>query len=185
MDLVEIYGPPGVGKLTVAKELSRLTGYELFHNHLTLNYVSAVFDWDDTFWNLVREFRASIVEAAAREAVSLIFTFVYPMEEDEDHLARLAQSVERYGGRVCPVQLLCDQVTLDQRVQSDERAELDKVTSVEELHALMERDPRMFERMSDRESLCIDNTELAPAEVARRVIAYYGLDRKLSIAASS
>ena len=36
MKLVFIYGLPGVGKLTVAKELSIITGYKLFHNQCSL-----------------------------------------------------------------------------------------------------------------------------------------------------
>ena len=45
MNLVFIYGPPGVGKLTVAKELAGLTGYKLFHNHLSIDWVLPVFDF--------------------------------------------------------------------------------------------------------------------------------------------
>ena len=45
MNLIFMYGPPGVGKLTVARELSQLTGYKLFHNHLVVNLVYAVFDF--------------------------------------------------------------------------------------------------------------------------------------------
>ncbi len=37
MQLVYLYGPPGVGKLTVARELVALTGFKLFHNHLAVN----------------------------------------------------------------------------------------------------------------------------------------------------
>ena len=33
MKTVYIYGAPGAGKLTVGKELSRLTGFSLLHNH--------------------------------------------------------------------------------------------------------------------------------------------------------
>src|SRR5687767_7404804 len=89
MDLIFIYGPPGVGKLTVAKELVRLTGYKLFHNHLTLNYVSAIFDWEGPFWDLVHDIRCSMIAAAAKEGISLVFTCVYPVEEDEEHIALL------------------------------------------------------------------------------------------------
>ena len=42
MRLVVLYGPPGVGKLTVGTELSELTGFKLFHNHLTVNLVTSV-----------------------------------------------------------------------------------------------------------------------------------------------
>jgi replication-associated recombination protein RarA len=45
MKLLFLYGPPAVGKLTVAREVSALTGYRLFHNHLTVNLTLAVFDF--------------------------------------------------------------------------------------------------------------------------------------------
>jgi replication-associated recombination protein RarA len=45
MNLIFLYGPPGVGKLTVAQELAGMTGYKLFHNHLTVDLVYAVFDF--------------------------------------------------------------------------------------------------------------------------------------------
>ena len=45
MRLVFLYGPPAVGKLTVAKALARLTGYKVFHNHLTIDLVASILDW--------------------------------------------------------------------------------------------------------------------------------------------
>jgi hypothetical protein len=36
MDLVFLYGPPAAGKFTVGRELAAITGFGLFHNHLTL-----------------------------------------------------------------------------------------------------------------------------------------------------
>ena len=61
MKLVILYGPPGVGKLTVGRELAALTGFKLFHNHLTVDLAAAVFDFKsrpfidlrDRIWLLV------------------------------------------------------------------------------------------------------------------------------------
>jgi len=43
MRLVFLFGLPGSGKLTVAREPSALTGWKLFHNHLTVDLLLAVF----------------------------------------------------------------------------------------------------------------------------------------------
>jgi hypothetical protein len=175
MNLVIIYGPPGVGKLTVAKELSRLTGYKVFHNHLTLNYVSALFDWDDTFWRLVRGIRLQMIEAAADEGVNLVFTCVYPAEEDDEHLRQFKDAVEKYGGRMRLVQLLCERDVHETRLVADGRAALYKMTSVASLRRALEREPRMIQPAQGFESLCLDNTHIPPDEAARQIAAHYGL----------
>ena len=45
MNLVFIYGPPGVGKLSVARELARATGYKLFDNHVSIACAESVFEF--------------------------------------------------------------------------------------------------------------------------------------------
>jgi broad-specificity NMP kinase len=45
MRLIFLYGLPGVGKLTVARELAEFTGFKVFHNHLTVDLVGSVFDF--------------------------------------------------------------------------------------------------------------------------------------------
>ena len=44
--LVVLFGPPAVGKMTVGRELERLTGLPLFHNHMTIELVVPFFDFD-------------------------------------------------------------------------------------------------------------------------------------------
>lgn len=46
MNLVFLYGPPAVGKLTVATILAEKTGYTLFHNHQIINLLRNVFGFD-------------------------------------------------------------------------------------------------------------------------------------------
>jgi broad-specificity NMP kinase len=70
MKLIIIHGAPGVGKLTVARELSRETGYKLFHNHLTVDLVCSMFDFDsEQAIRLSDRFRLEMFEEAARAEI--------------------------------------------------------------------------------------------------------------------
>lgn len=78
MKLIFIYGAPAVGKLTVARELEKQTGFKVFHNHLTIDAIEPVFDFGTkSFWKLVHRIRLETISEAALENVNLIFTFCY------------------------------------------------------------------------------------------------------------
>ena len=45
MRLIFIYGMPATGKLTVARELARITGFNVFHNHLVVDLLLSIFEF--------------------------------------------------------------------------------------------------------------------------------------------
>lgn len=81
MKLVVIYGPLAVGKFTLGKELQKLTGYKLFHNHLTFDLIGSLFDVDaDVFFGLNNRVRLDLIEAAAKHKIKgVIMTFCMPI----------------------------------------------------------------------------------------------------------
>ena len=63
MKLIFIYGPPAVGKLTVAKKLAQLTGYTVFHLHQTIDLVTQFFPQGTAAYSHVtRIIRLAIIE---------------------------------------------------------------------------------------------------------------------------
>jgi hypothetical protein len=84
--LVIILGPPAVGKMAVGLELERLTGFRLFHNHMTVDTVVRLFPFESAAYRrLVTEFRRRIFEEfAATDAKGLIFTFVWALDDPRD-----------------------------------------------------------------------------------------------------
>lgn len=61
MKLVIIFGPQAVGKMTVGQELSKITGLKLFHNHMTIDLVTSLFDFgSEQATKLIKQFRRII-----------------------------------------------------------------------------------------------------------------------------
>ncbi|MBA3354768.1 MAG: AAA family ATPase [Pyrinomonadaceae bacterium] len=88
MKLIFLHGLPGVGKLTVARELVALTGFKLFHNHLTVDLVTSVFDFGSQPFIELREkiWLEVFREAVEADLTGLIFTFARLLRER--HLCR-------------------------------------------------------------------------------------------------
>jgi predicted kinase len=170
MKLIYIYGPPAVGKLTVARELGRLTGLAVFDNHLSMDCVLPVFGIETpTASKLVTQIRHLVIEEAAREGVSLIFTFVYAHPLDTDYVERICGLVERHAGSVDFVQLTCDAAVQEQRVGLGDRVGR-KLDSVEGLRRYME-EYDLSTAVPGRESLRLDTTNASSAETAARIAA--------------
>ncbi|MGB9181681.1 MAG: AAA family ATPase [Pyrinomonadaceae bacterium] len=176
MKLVFIYGPPAAGKLTVAKALADATAFKIFHNHLSINCVEPVFEFGTKpFYRLVDLIRTETIEEAAREKINgLIFTFCYAAGSDEPFVRKIIERVEKHGGEVCLVQLICEKSALEERVLSEERRNFGKASNLSILGEILERHD-LFSAFPDRSSLTIDNTSLAPQEAAQRIVAHYNL----------
>ncbi len=173
MRLVFIYGPPGVGKLTVARELAALTGFKLFHNHLTVDLVGAVFSrGTPSFGRLIHRFRRDMFAEAAQEGVDLIFTYVYAHPADEPDVRGMIEPVLAVGGHVHFVQLTCAPDVLLQRVAAESRRAFRKLTDPENVRSLMDRHD-LLSPVPFSESFCIDTTDLAPSAAAAQIAADY------------
>src|SRR5258707_14616181 len=137
MKLVFIHGAPAVGKLTVARELAQLTGFRLFHNHLTVDLVSSVFPFGgESFVRLREQIWLAVFGEAATNDVSLIFTFNPERTVRERFIQDTIEAVEYAGGRVCFIELTCSQDELDHRLENPSRREFGKLDSIEQYRAL-------------------------------------------------
>jgi hypothetical protein len=171
MKLIFLYGPPAAGKLTTAKELAAITGYKLFHNHLTVNLAVSLFEFgSEPFLQLLRSVRLQAFEAAAKaDLPGLIFTFVYTPPLSDLFVRQVVELAERTGIELCFVHLYCRTEVLEERVVSEDRAGHGKITSVEKLaRYAVYRNPETT--IPDVNGLSIDNSYVTPDIVARQVI---------------
>ncbi|MCL5100532.1 MAG: AAA family ATPase [Candidatus Marsarchaeota archaeon] len=177
MNLIYIYGPPGVGKYTVGKELSKITGYKLFHNQLSIEFVLSVFEFGTPAFNkLVLKFRAEIIEEAARNNVSLIFTSGYAKGYNEDIMKDIVNRVEKHKGKVYFVQLFCEKKELMKRIGNPSRKSFHKIRSRTFMEKILKR-YNHFSSIPFRKSLFIDNTRRNPKDVAREIASHYKLGK--------
>lgn len=118
-----LYGPPASGKLTIGRILADRTGFALFHNHLVVDAVAAVFPFgSDPFVRLRERFWLDMVAAAAQVGRSIIFTFAPEPTVAPDFPARLHRAVEDVGGTVVRVALDVDDADQEARLTGADRA---------------------------------------------------------------
>lgn len=176
MNLVFIYGPPATGKLTVATELAKLTGYKLFHNHLTVDLVESLFEFGtERASRLSAKFRLEMFEEAGKAKLpGIIFTYVYVKDSDDEFVTSVINTIKPFGGEVMFVLLNCKKEELSKRVEEDSRKNYTKVHKANKLNELFQK-YNMTAPVPHQKSLVIDNTQLSPQEVAKQIIQTYKL----------
>lgn len=81
--LVLIIGPQAVGKMTVGQELAKITDYKMFHNHMTIEMVRLIFDYDrEAFRKINKKIRTEVFkEFSKSKEKGIIFTYCFDFGE--------------------------------------------------------------------------------------------------------
>jgi len=169
MILIFIHGAPAVGKLTVARELAALTGFPLFHNHLTVDLVSSLFAFGTpSFVSLREQIWLAAFAEAARADRSLIFTFNPERTVTEEFIQSAIDVVESAGGHVVFAELTCSEAELERRMEEPSRKEFGKLASLEQYRSLKSAGAFQFPKLPNE--ISVDTTNQSPA-VTAKVIA--------------
>ncbi len=168
MKLIFIHGAPAVGKLTVARELSQLTSFPFFHNHLTVDLVSSLFPFGtQPFVSLREQIWLAAFAEAARNDLSLIFTFNPERTVNKDFIQKAIDTIEAAGGRVLFVELICSQEELERRMEQPSRKEFGKLASVDQYRSLRSEGAFEFPKLPC--DISIDITNQSPAGAANLI----------------
>jgi hypothetical protein len=174
MHLLTLFGPPAVGKLTVAKLVCANSGYKLFHNHLTTDLALSLFEYGaDEFFPLMADLRIRCFEAAARGGTrGLVFTCAFAFPEAEQFVVRMVDTMSVCGARCDFVRLICSDAELSKRVTSDERRQSRKISNLDRLSDTIDRYD-IHNALRSRECFTIDTTELPPDLSSQRILEHF------------
>ncbi len=177
MKLVFITGSGAVGKMTVGQELMKLTGLRLFHNHMAIEPVLAVFGEYDG--QAVSEIRDVIFRRfAASDRYGMIFTFMWAFDvrEDWDYVEHVKGIFASRGTEFYCVELVASrEVRLERNATENRRRHKPSKTDTEASSRRLIREDENY-RLVSREGevpfenyLRIDNTRMPPEEAARLI----------------
>jgi hypothetical protein len=193
MELVIVFGPAAVGKMTVGHALCELTGFKLFHNHATIEPVLGIFPFgSEPFNRLVSEFRRRVIEeAATSDLPGLVFTFVWGLNDPDeiDVIASYIQIAESAGGRAHLVELYAEQeerlarnTTEFRLAQKASKRDVDRsrrnLLALDAEYTLNTGGPRTKaeDLIEQHNHVRIDNTSLTPREAAEQIAEAFGFE---------
>jgi hypothetical protein len=110
-NLVIIFGPPASGKAAIGQALAGLTGFRLFHNHMTAEPAAALFGWGNSDYSeSVTQIRLALFSRVAQNKAlpNIVFTFVWAfgVAEDDGFIRDVVDLFETQGEKVYFVELL-------------------------------------------------------------------------------
>jgi deoxyadenosine/deoxycytidine kinase len=174
MKFIMIYGPSGIGKESVGRELAKRNDWQLFPQHLAFDISCAVVGFgNDGFEKYQRKicldaFRALI----ERNATGIVFTFCYVSPASNYFIDGLFGLLKEFEIEADFVRLSCDFDEHVRRVTSDGRKNTNKIQSREYLESYLSR----FDFSVDIpgvKTVHLDNTELgiqeSAIEIERRI----------------
>ncbi|MCO4795320.1 MAG: AAA family ATPase [Bacteriovoracaceae bacterium] len=178
---VLLFGPPAVGKMSVGRELEKLSKLRLFHNHMTIELVLPFFDFGTPSFSKLNEgFREQIIEeVSGSDLPGMIFTFVWDLDdpEDKEYIDELAKKFSDKGGEIYYVELEAD---LEERLirnrgeerllakasKRDVEASEKRLLKNDGLSRLNSNDDNPFYYSN---YLKIDSTKLSAVDTAKRI----------------
>ncbi|WP_196259367.1 hypothetical protein [Pelagibacterium limicola] len=178
--IVYLLGHYGVGKYTVGKQLSALTGAKLVDNHLINNVIFSLLRVDgktplpEAAWDRILVIReqviATIAEIAPREQSYVFTNMLAETDEDRALYTAIVELAEGRGNLFVPVRMSCKEDALDLRIGSPDREERLKHTDAASARD-MRRRIQLLE-FAHPHALDLDTTLMTPEYSARHILSH-------------
>lgn len=183
-DLLFLFGPPAVGKMTVGLEFSRRTGYKLFHNHMTIDLLTEFFQFGSpSFERLNDPIRIMILDELAKAGECVILTAGWRLDVpgDKEIVDAFCRPFRERQGCVRFVELRSDLATRLQRNQTEPRRSYKKVDWATDAVLLKAHQTHRYHSEGDfpypGEHFIIDMVQYSASIAAELIIDHFDLAR--------
>lgn len=173
MKCTVVYGPPAVGKQTVAEELARFSRAVIVDNGRVIDLIQPLIASNNPeFASLVYSLQLQILNAAMRFGThNIIFTFTFSASAKPDvaFLQTLLEAGKRHNVPVELIHLTAKPRVLLERVTHETRRAAGKLTDSKILDAML----KQYDMQSPypyASGINIDTTHLLPKEVADQIV---------------
>ncbi|KAF6798756.1 hypothetical protein CMUS01_15702 [Colletotrichum musicola] len=178
---IYINGHPGIGKLTIAKELqSRLQHAKIYHNHLMIDPIAPIVDRTSPNYHVIRtSLRRHLLDiiATVEEArpTSWIFTDSRSTSPDGKAAAEdYKNAAAKRGAPFIPIILHCDLEENLQRIVHEERCS-EQNTKLRDANVLKSlRTEEKIYSFGVQQEMHLDITRMEPAEAAEAILVHIG-----------
>jgi hypothetical protein len=177
MNLVFLHGRPATGKLTIARKLVTLTGYQLYHNHVAVDEALQLYAFGTPGFIQLREqlWREFFVRAARQLPSGVIFTFSAENTVPQSFIDWLFGEWSAIGIRLLSVELLASEATIEGRLGASQRKHFKKLTELSLYRELRSRGA--FNSPSiPRSDLRINTEKNSADEAAREIVTHFKLN---------
>lgn len=168
MEIIYIYWPPAVWKLTTAKELSKLTWYKIYHNHLSHDLVSSILSYkenEDIFFPLIKDINLLFISKIPKNINGIIFTNCYEEKKDYIYINKLLNIFNTLWAKTHFIKLYCDKSLLFKRVENETRKNTTKLKDKNILSKILLE--RNFEKnIKGTKTITINNSQKSAKDVA-------------------
>ena len=180
--ILVIYGPPGVGKLTIGQQLSTKTGFKFFNGHRLADVVHSIFDFGTKeFVNTTNFLWLFLFEKLVKSKTQgIIVSFVYGVQtlegrHDEQFCKKIITIAKRNRAKIHFIKLTCSDNELYKRVQNKSRTQFGKLTSATLLKKIR-KSYKVDEIIPFVNNKVIDTTSLTPKQAADRIITQLNMN---------
>ncbi|PIR87033.1 MAG: shikimate kinase [Candidatus Harrisonbacteria bacterium CG10_big_fil_rev_8_21_14_0_10_49_15] len=184
MKLVVLFGPPAVGKMTVAQELAKITDIKVFHNHMTIDLLTKFFEFgSEPFRKLSRTFRRGVIEEAAKSKVSIAFSVAWDFSQssDTEEMRHIKGLVESNGGSVyfveleAPLEVRLERNTTPNRLMHKDKANVAATEkNIREWHKVYQLNSALGEFPFPEHYLRLSTEHMSAAEAAVEIKKRFG-----------